>query len=316
MLVRTAWTLLGVLIVGSIAVGVSTQLSQAADYDWHFQPWLLGAAIAGMIAIELAHASIWRLILRLMGQRIEPRRSRSIWFTSILARYVPTGALMAVVRMRLAEAAGVRKRVSLASVLYEVALTTVGSLVVGAYFFLQLPALEEHSARFAVLALPVAAAIGLHPAVFGRVSARVLARLGREPVPATLRPAGMFACVALYALTFVVGGLITWAVVASLHPVDSGDLPAVITAFGVGYTVSVLAFMLPGGLGAREAALAAALAVAVPAAVAVAAAVALRLIQIGVELLLAAATRVIAARSEAGAGPPASAQAVGDFAEV
>ncbi len=53
----------------------------------------------------------------------------------------------------------------------------------------------------------------------------------------------------------------------------------------MGYIAAALAFMLPGGIGAREAGLAAVLSVALPLGVAFAVAVALRLLQLTIELL-------------------------------
>ena len=57
-----------------------------------------------MPALYFIQGEIWRLILHALGEDISaPRPARSIWGKSLLARYVPTNALMVVGRMVMAE---------------------------------------------------------------------------------------------------------------------------------------------------------------------------------------------------------------------
>jgi uncharacterized membrane protein YbhN (UPF0104 family) len=70
-----------------------------------------------------------------------------------------------------------------------------------------------------------------------------------------------------------------------------------VAAYSVGFAASLVAFILPGGLGARETALAAALAPALPFTVAIAVAVAVRLVQMAVEVAFAFVTPVLAKRA-------------------
>jgi uncharacterized membrane protein YbhN (UPF0104 family) len=97
-------------------------------------------------------------------------------------------------------------------------------------------------------------------------------------------------------------------VALALHPVDTGDVPLVIASFAIGFVVSVLAFMLPGGLGARETGLATALTPALPFAVGLAVAVATRAAQMAIEVLYAAVSQMLGGRvrtdaERPGAGP-------------
>jgi uncharacterized membrane protein YbhN (UPF0104 family) len=72
----------------------------------------------------------------------------------------------------------------------------------------------------------------------------------------------------------------------------------VIGAPSVGYLAAMLAFVLPGGIGARETGVALVLSATLPVGVAVAVAVALRLLQMLVELACAAVTPLLARRSK------------------
>jgi uncharacterized membrane protein YbhN (UPF0104 family) len=83
-----------------------------------------------------------------------------------------------------------------------------------------------------------------------------------------------------------------------LYPLEAGDAFAAIASYGLGYVAGVIAFVIPGSLGAREAGIALGLTLVMPAAVAVAVAIAVRLLQMGVEVLYAVVTPLLAKRRE------------------
>jgi uncharacterized membrane protein YbhN (UPF0104 family) len=127
----------------------------------------------------------------------------------------------------------------------------------------------------------------LHPRPFRHIADHVLRRLGSEPLQRALSFRVVLAAVMAYAATFVIGGLATFAFARGLTSVSPGDLPEICGAFASGFVVSVFGFLLPGGLGAREAAFAAALSPVMAAPLAVAVAIGVRLLQMAVETLLA-----------------------------
>jgi glycosyltransferase 2 family protein len=124
-------------------------------------------------------------------------------------------------------------------------------------------------------------------------------RLGREPLPTHLSPEQLVWFAGGYVVSFLLAGACLLAVVLACHPLSPHDVPVVLGAYAVGFAAALTAFILPGGLGAREVALVAVLSAVMPTLVATAASVAARLIQIVTELLLAALTWFIATRQEA-----------------
>src|SRR5207248_10618140 len=79
--------------------------------------------------------------------------------------------------------------------------------------------------------------------------------------------------------------------------IPDAHIATCVAAYSVGFAASLVAFILPGGLGARETVLAAALAPALPFTVAVAVAVAVRLVQMAVEVAFAFVTPMLAKRA-------------------
>lgn len=299
-----------VLVLASLAGTVATRWDDLPEVDWRFRPGWLAVCVLAMVAFQTIHAELWTRMMGALGWPIEPWRSRAIWNVTLLGRYVPTSALMAVGRIDMSERAGVPKRVSLASIVYELGLQIAGALAVGAYFVVALPDLEGEAWRWLVVAVPIMALVALQPAIFHRLADWLLLRVGREPLPASLpaRTIGLYAIG--YAASFVVAGFAVLGVAQSLHPIDGGDVPTVVGAYSVGFVAGLVAFVLPGGLGARETALASALSPVLPLTLAIAVAVAVRLVQVAVELAYAGVSTLLArslsARRPARAAPPPS----------
>lgn len=248
--------------------------------------WLL-PAIVGLAALELTQAELWRRLLGTLGGTLDMLPALAIWCVSAVARYVPSSMLMPVVRVRMSRGRGVRGDICLTSVLYESVLVTCGALYVGAYVIVVLPSLRGDVWRWGVLVLPLAAIGVLHPRLFELLSARALRRLGRLPLPKHLSMKQLLGFTTAYAMSFLLAGASLIAVVMMLHPLTWQGAPTVIGAMAIGFVASVFAFLLPGGLGAREAALVVTLSTVLPTVVATAVAVAARLIQLGIEVILA-----------------------------
>lgn len=298
----TLWGACALIVIASIAVAATSSWSELRVEDLELRPWWLATAIVTLGAFQLGAALLWRSLVHSLGTPLAFWPAMIAWHASMPARYAPTGLLMPVVRGAMAEPHGVAQRVCLASVVYEIALSIVGSVVVAAGFVLTLPALRDEPARWGILVLPVVALAALHPAIFSRAANAALRRAGRSELPVTIRPGRLLTYALAYAALFVVGGFSLLALVEALHPIGAADAPVVIGAFAAGCALSTIAFVLPGGLGAREAATVVALAPAMATAIAVAIVVAFRLMQIAVEVPLAIAAAAMARRTARGHG--------------
>ena len=92
----------------------------------------------------------------------------------------------------------------------------------------------------------------------------------------------------------LIAGLSLYALAQSFYPVGIADLPTMVGAFGVATAFSFLAFLLPGGLVAREAAMTLALSPIMPPAPALAIAVVSRILQLALEVVFAVVTPLLA----------------------
>jgi glycosyltransferase 2 family protein len=288
---------LAALIVGCLVAAIVSQWSKLSDIQWRFAPGWLALSLAALVVFQFVHATLWVLILRALGTPIQATRGRAVWSLTLLARYVPTNIALAVSRMALAEREGVPKRITGASIVYELGFTFGGAAALGAYFVVTLPDLSDQPLRWLALAAPVLSLVALDPAIFHRFANAALTRLGRATLPLSLSRARVFGFFAAFAASFLIAGFAVYAFAEAIHGVGGDDIPTTIGAYSVGFAASVVAFVLPGGLGAREGAMAAALSPALPLAAAIAVAVGIRFAQMGIEVLYAAITPVLARRA-------------------
>jgi Lysylphosphatidylglycerol synthase TM region len=299
---------LAALIFGFLVFFVVRQWNDLPDFDWHFEAGWLALSAVAVLLFYTAQGELWRLIVHSLWEgRLEPTIARAIWGKSLLARYVPTNALMVVGRMVMAEREGLPKRICLASIVYELGLGFGTAVIVGAYFVIELPDLQDEPARYAVLALIPVVLAGLHPRIFFPLANFGLRKLGREPLPRAL-PFGRVLRLALcYAACWATIGTGLYAFASALTPLDAADYPYVAAAYPVAFCVAVLTFVVPSGLGTRDAALAIALKAVMGSTVATAIAVAFRIFQTAIELLYVGAVTWLGRRAyPSGAMPPPS----------
>ncbi len=293
---RAMWGAVALLVAGSLGFAVASQWSSLPDIDWRFRPAWLALSLLCLLLFQWMHIELWRAMLRSLGGELPPWKARSIWSTTLLGRYVPTSALMAVGRIALSQREGVSKRICTASVAYEVAFTFTAAVCVSSYLVLTLPAFEGESLRWLVLAVPLVGFVSLHPKVFHALANVALRRLGREPLPLSLDLPRVLVYFALFVASFVVAGASVLSMTHALYDVSAGETAVLVASYSLGFAAGVIGFVLPGALGAREAGVVVAVAAVVPAAVALAVALVVRLVQVGVELLYAGLMPLVARR--------------------
>ncbi|HKG35341.1 MAG TPA: lysylphosphatidylglycerol synthase domain-containing protein [Solirubrobacterales bacterium] len=288
-----------VLIFGFLVLTVVSQWDEVKAEGVEFQVLWLLPAVAVLLCFYVLGALGWDLILRFLGHRIGFVQAQVAWGQPLLARYVPGSVLYVLGRLLLSERAGVPRRTTMASLVYEQAISASAAIAVASYFFISHPDLGDQPLRWAVLLVVPAAVFVLQPRVFGPLADRVLAAFGREPLPATMPLRGVLTMLAYYALNWALAGLGVYLVARSVRDFPLADLPIVGSAQAVGYVAALLTIVAPAGLGVRDAAFAWAVKAALPNrsfAVGSLIAIVVRFVLTAVEVIYAAAVTAIARR--------------------
>lgn len=253
-----------VLVFGFLVLTVVGQWSEIQAKGVHFHVlWLLPALVVLLVFFAL-NALGWDLLLRFLGYRLGAGRAQVAWGQPLLARYVPGSVLYVLGRVLLSERAGVPRRLTLASIVYEQALQATSAVIVSAYFLIDHPDLQGQPLRWGILLLiPLALAL-LHPRIFGPLADRVLRAFGRDPLPATMSLRGVVSVLAFYTLNWGVIAVGLFCVARSVSNVSPSDIMVVGAAQAFGYVAALATLVAPAGLGIRDAAFAWAVKTAAP----------------------------------------------------
>jgi glycosyltransferase 2 family protein len=255
---------LAVLVFGFLVLTVIDQWSEIQSEGVHFHVAWLIPAIVILPLFYVFSALGWDITLRFLGHPIGFGRAQVAWGQPLLARYVPGSVLYVLGRVLLSERAGVPRRTTIASIVYEQAISATSAVVVAAYFIINHPDLQGQPLRWGVLLLIPAAILVLHPRVFGPLSTRVLAAFGREPLPAVVSLRGVLALLVFYSLNWVVVSFGIYCVARSVTHIPFDDLLLVGSAQAIGYFAALVTIVAPAGLGVRDAAFAWAVKAALP----------------------------------------------------
>jgi hypothetical protein len=248
--------LLALLIFGFLVLTVIDQWAEIQSQGVHFHVgWLIPAIVILPIFLVLS-AFGWDLALRFLGYRIGFGRAQVAWGQPLLARYVPGSVLYVLGRMLLSERAGVPRRITIASIVYEQAVSATSAVIVASYFIIQHPDLQGDAYRWAVLLLIPAAIALLHPRVFGPLANRALRAFGREPLPAVISVRGVISLIAFYSMNWIVVSLGLYCVARSVTYIPFEDVLLIGSAQAIGYFAALVTLIAPAGLGVKDAAFA------------------------------------------------------------
>lgn len=255
---------LAVLIFGFLVLTVIDQWSEIQDEGVHFHVGWLIPAIVILPFFFVLSAYGWDLTLRFLGYRIGFGRAQVAWGQPLLARYVPGSVLYVLGRLLLSERAGIPRRITITSIVYEQAVSATSAVVVASYFIIQHPDLQGQPWRWGVLLLIPAAITVLHPRVFGPLTNWALRKFGREPLPVFVPLHGIVALIAFYMVNWAVVALGLYCVARSVTDIPFEDVLLVGSAQAIGYVAALVTLIAPAGLGVKDAAFAWAMKAALP----------------------------------------------------
>lgn len=214
-------------------------------------PLWLALSFVVLLAGMTMNVAAWVTLLRGLGHRVPVVRSAQIMLVGQLGKYVPGSAWAYLLQMELGRQYGVARARVLVASLYAAGIGVVASLLLGGVALPQLAAgLPQLLWLFALLPVGLAC---LHPTVMTFLANLVLKVFKRPPLQQRVRIG-----TTLGALGWTLGSYLLYGVHLMLLTAGEAPLSEVFlfsAAIGIGFTASLFAFLLPSGVGVREAVL-------------------------------------------------------------
>jgi hypothetical protein len=250
-------------------------------------PALTASLIMGLVGL-FAGVMAWRAAAAAVGHKVSTRSASQIYLIGLLAKYLPGSVWAFVLQMELGKRAGLpRARAFLASVI------TVGLGITAAMAFsiFGLSALAEVGqwAMILLLIIVPASIICAHPRVLTFLVEKMLKLLRRNPLDMQITWRGVGSVLVWSAMAAAANGVHLWLLASGSAAPGFIGLLRCIGAIALAMTIGLFAFLVPSGLGVREAIIVATLLPYVPnAGVALGMALASRLIFVVADLIAGA----------------------------
>ena len=263
-----------------VTIAVYQNRETLRSYPWHLDYRM---AVAALLLYPIAAgipALVWGGLLRQLGAKHDYRQDLRIFFTTSLARRLPTPLWFLAGRTYLCSEIGVPiattyLATAMESVLLLLAALIVlqGSLTLGS----DLPLLQPYRPALVVLTGVVLLGVA-SPRLLHRCVDWVARRLkGSSPVAWHIGRQHMALWTVCYAIAWVMGGIILFLLLASVHPLALDRLAGIVTIWAASGILGHIAALTIGGIGAKEISMAALLITVVPAPMAIAAPILLRI---------------------------------------
>jgi len=290
--IKTAigWVI-GIASVGLCAAAIVGYWDQFDPRACPIDPWLMTAAIACTLVGLCTHGLGWFVLMRGMARSLSFSSAMRAWAYSQVVKYVPGKVMVFVTRTEICAREGVPPLTVLAGTGLEIILSLICAMVlslgtVAAWF-------GQIGLSPWICAAPLAGLLAMvHPKVIMAVM-RLYYRLRKADTAAVpqLDLKHILQPLAVYLvgwLLYGIGGYLLVRVVLPGFKPAGGDLLGVVGAFPFAWAAGYLVLLAPGGAGFREGALVYALGAWMSFELALVVAIVARMIQSGLDLLIAA----------------------------
>lgn len=238
-----------------LGLTVARQWRELAAFQWSVDPVRLTLSVAALLVVFCWGVWVWQLLLRHLGVRVPFPALLRLWFLSGLARYVPGKIWQFVGAAQLGRGMGLDPVPLLTSMLIHTGLLIASAAAVAGPFM----ALTEADSGLAIVAMSAAtlglAAAAVHPRVLNAALRLVPRALHRD----VLRWRGSWphglTLLGLFMVAWLGNGGAFALLVSALVEIPVQAVPGLVAANAIAVAAGILVFVVPAGLGAREAVL-------------------------------------------------------------
>ncbi|WP_404431815.1 flippase-like domain-containing protein [Microbacterium lacus] len=207
-----------------------------------------------LVAVGLGFGTLsWIIILNGLGARVPILRGAQVVLVGQLGKYVPGSVWSYVMQMELGRQYGIARPRVLITSLYAAGVGVVASLILGA-FALPIIVRDQPELLWLFALLPIGL-ICLHPKVMTWLASLVLKVFRRPPLDHQVSFRVIAGALGAAIASYICYGGHLFLLVNSLVDPDFGTFVLITGAMSIGFTAGLVAFLLPSGLGAREAVL-------------------------------------------------------------
>lgn len=246
---------LGLLVLGAIVVAVQRNWDEVSTELGRLSPLAVVAAFLLALASPILTLFGWRALLADLGAVLSVPASASVFLVGQLGKYLPGSVWSVAIQSDMGGRLGVPRRTLGVAGLLSIVLAILTAAVVGVpaipLFLRRTEGVSLLWVAVAVLALLVM----VWPPVLNALIARGLRLIRRDPLPHPLSGRAIVRCVGWFVLAWLTMASAFWVLAADLAPRGStrGLALAALSGYCLAAALGMLSFIVPAGVGVREA---------------------------------------------------------------
>jgi uncharacterized membrane protein YbhN (UPF0104 family) len=239
------------LVVAAVAYAVERDWTAVSRTVSRLSPLTVAASLLGALVGLLATVKSWQHLLHGLGSPLRTVPASQVFLTGQLARYLPGSVWAFLLQAQLGRRHAIPRTRSLIGVLLAVGVTTVSGLSLAV---VTIPALESQWGSWVwLLAAGPLGLVCLLPRVLTALANLALRVLRRPPLVQPLPGRAVLAALLWSLVSWGAYGGQLWILGRDSSGLGVGSLPLATGAFALAVCAGFVAFVLPSGVGVREA---------------------------------------------------------------
>jgi len=268
--------LLAFLIIGIIIIFFAKVLYQnfleLPDYDWQINYFSLAISYLLLVFHFVIIALIWRSMLKKLDpQKISLKKLFTIVYLPYLGKYVPGVIWSAVGRVYLSQKIGLAKKSAVIATVWEQIIALVSGVLLFTVSLFFWGRFEEVNYLFIIIFALFLLLISLNPSLFTRLVNFALRKFGQPNlvIEANFSSGTILKFMGFYCFVWSSFSLSFYFFVNSIYSIAPSYFLLLLGMYPAAWTLGVLTFLTPGGIGVTEGILTAFLALYLPLPVAI-----------------------------------------------
>lgn len=239
------------MVVGAAVYAVVRQWPEVQVTLSRIAWWQVVLSLLTLIVGIVLGMLSWRAVVVGIAHPGRGKKISQVYLIGQMGKYVPGSVWAFLLQMEVGRKNGIARAQVFVAALVSTGVTVAASIVVG---LVALPQLSERhpGLRWLYLLLPVAL-VALHPRIVTALVNLALRILRRAPLDEPMRLATIAQSFLFAVLMYGVYGVHLWILVRSTGGIGIENALFATGALALGMTTGLVAFLLPSGIGAREA---------------------------------------------------------------
>ncbi len=238
-----------------IVRNISGNIDKIKDADFRsYDPKFMFLAVITLFISLLYPVFIWKFILSSLGENIFTLPALRIWFISNLGRYIPGKVLQMAGLIYFAAKEGVARSKAVQSVLYSQIVSNGLGIIMGfsLLFIRSSRATFPNVYHSAIILIVMFMIILWFPSFFLRSSNFVLLKMKKQQIVKGLSNKDYVIFIFLHIINWIIMSTAFLLMAKSYTNISLSENPEVIFILPISWTLGLLAFFAPGGIGVRE----------------------------------------------------------------